>query len=93
MTNDPGVRAYYTWDNRNRLVHVSEFSDDHEVLIVDYKYDAFNQLIRIRTDKPFETYPTSTVLAYDGGQVALRCGKSFGVQARLGSIGSGVGRA
>ena len=72
VTNDPGDRTYYTWDHRNRLVHVSEWSGDHEVTIVDYSYDAFNELVAISTEKPFEEGRTRTVFVYDGGQAVLQ---------------------
>jgi RHS repeat-associated protein len=73
-----GHRFYYTWDNRNRLIHISEFNSDHEVLIVDYVYDAFNQLVGIHTSQPFGEGDSSTALVYDNGQVVLQFDAQFG---------------
>ncbi|MGD9634334.1 MAG: FG-GAP-like repeat-containing protein, partial [Pirellulales bacterium] len=55
VTLDPGQRIYYTWDHRNRLTKVSEWNGDHEVLIVDYKYDASGRLVSKATNRPFDT--------------------------------------
>ena len=76
-TNSPGQRMYYTWDHRNRLVHVSQLDNEHEVLTVDYVYDANNQLVAKRTEKPFESGPSSTVFVHDGGQVVLQFDAQF----------------
>jgi RHS repeat-associated protein len=75
-TNSPGDRTYYTWDNRNRLIHVSEYDGDHELEIVDYVYDAFNQLIAERTNEPFSEGESSAVFVHDGGQVVLQFDKA-----------------
>jgi RHS repeat-associated protein len=74
-SNSPGWRTYYTWDHRNRLVHVSKWDGEHEVLIVDFVYDAFNQLVFQVTNEPFEGGETSTVFVHDNGQVVLQFDK------------------
>jgi RHS repeat-associated protein len=45
VTSDFGNRTYYTWDHRNRLTKVSHWNDDHEMLIVDYRYNAADELV------------------------------------------------
>jgi hypothetical protein len=65
-------------------VHVSGWSGDHEALIVDYVYDAFNQLVYQHTNKPFEEGESATVFVHDDGQVALQFDK-----AEAESVGAG----
>ena len=48
------------------------------MLIVDYVYDAFKQLVGVRTSKPFEDGQSSTAFVHDGGQVALQFDAQFG---------------
>jgi len=42
------------------------------VLIVDYVYDAFNQLVAKYTNKPFDDGVSSAVFVHDRGQVVLQ---------------------
>lgn len=70
-----GQRTFYTWDHRNRLIHVSEWNDDHEILVIDYAYDASNQLIYRHADRPFDGGESSRGFVYENGQVVLQFDK------------------
>jgi hypothetical protein len=41
----------YAWDHRNRLIGVTEFDDEENILsVVEHEYDLFNCLIRRSVD-------------------------------------------
>jgi RHS repeat-associated protein len=73
----------YTWDNRNRLIEVRKYdgnetydtSDNTLTETIDYRYDAFNELI-YREDAIAGGSTTQTAFIYDGGQVVLQFDKS-----------------
>jgi RHS repeat-associated protein len=68
-----GGRTYteYTWDHRNRLIRVTQGDESQVTSDIEYKYDAFNQLIG-RTSTSDGVVLTSTAFAYEDGQVVLQ---------------------
>jgi RHS repeat-associated protein len=74
-TISDGSKTYYTWDNRNRLVEVTDKDSGGTTLrVVDYAYDMFNRLVS-RTVTPYVSgspgTPTSQGFAYFGNNMAL----------------------
>ena len=81
--------TWYEWDHRNRLTSVIEQSDngygsetwedDFTYRRVDYKYDAFDQLIKRTVDPDGDLGNTAvqqTFFLYDQGQIVLQFDKS-----------------
>jgi hypothetical protein len=65
----------YAWDHRNRLIGVTEFDDDENILSeVKHEYDLFNRLIRrsVDPDGPGGAPAVDTYFSWFEGQVTLQ---------------------
>jgi RHS repeat-associated protein len=73
-TNEAGDYTIYTWDHRNRLTEVTQYSESEELMSrVEYTYDAFNQLIGRKVFNGSSSTPSLTqIFNYDNGQVMLQ---------------------